>query len=59
VSEQRVLFDGSNHHEIAAFMGIVNYDPRSRGLPVDTQNGQVVALPGDVIVCDDGEWRVE
>lgn len=59
MSEKRVVFDGKNHAEIAAFMGILNYDPQSRGIQVDTPNGQVVAFPGDVIVCDDGEWRVE
>ena len=54
-----IVFDGCNHKQIAEWMGILNYDPHSRGIPIDTPNGQVVALPGDTIVCDGGEWRVE
>ena len=50
VEIEAVQFTGANHHEIAQFMGIVNYDPSSRGIPIATLEGELLARPSDWIL---------
>ena len=45
-----IQFTGANHAEVAKFMGIINYDRNSRGIPIATLEGELVAGPGDWLI---------
>jgi hypothetical protein len=50
VEVEAIRFDSTNQREIAAWMGIVNYDPNARLIHIATLEGVMVAQPGDWII---------
>jgi hypothetical protein len=50
VEVEAIRFDGTNQAAIAAWMGIVNYDPNARLIHIATLEGVMAAQPGDWII---------